>query len=72
MSGACRVVVDMGKCSGLGICEAEAPDFFEIGADGQLMVLSYEVSAERRAEVEVAARACPTQAIVVEEVGGDA
>ncbi len=71
MFGACRVVVDMGKCSGLGICEAESPDFFEIGDDGQLMVLSYDVSAERRAEVEQAARACPTQAIVVEEVDGD-
>lgn len=67
MTATCRIKVDMGKCSGLGLCEAEAPDHFEIGDDGQLTVLSFDVSERDRAEVEEAVRACPTQAIAIEE-----
>jgi ferredoxin len=56
----------MGKCSGLGLCEAAAPDIFEIGDDGELKVIEYEIGPEQRDELEEAARACPTQAITVE------
>ena len=69
MAGGCRLVVDMGKCSGLGICEAVAPDFFEIGDDGGLLVLSHEIGPDHRAEIEEAIRSCPTRAISLIEAG---
>src|SRR5258708_415346 len=34
-----RIVVDRDKCTGLGMCEAEAPDLFEVQDDGSLLVL---------------------------------
>lgn len=64
-TGKCRVVVDMGKCSGLGLCEAVSPDVFEIGDDGDLIVLTDVHDIERMAELEDAAAACPTQAITI-------
>ena len=65
-TGKCRVVVDMTKCSGLGLCEAVSPDVFEIGDDGDLIVHVHEVHSERATELEEAAAACPTQAITIE------
>lgn len=62
----CRIVVDMTKCSGLGLCEAVSPDVFEIGDDGNLVVHTHEVDDERTAELREAAASCPTQAITVE------
>ncbi|MFC9355185.1 ferredoxin [Rhodococcus sp. NPDC057014] len=65
-TGKCRVVVDMAKCSGLGLCEAVSPDVFEIDDTGHLVVHAHEVDTERAAELEEAAAACPTQAITIE------
>lgn len=62
----CRIVVDMSKCSGLGLCEAVSPDIFEIGDDGDLIVHAHEVDAERTTELREAAASCPTQAITVD------
>src|SRR4030088_2666238 len=31
-----RIVVDRDRCTGLGMCEAEAPDLFEVQDDGTL------------------------------------
>ncbi|MET8430705.1 ferredoxin [Nocardia sp. NPDC004860] len=61
----CRVVVDMGKCSGLGMCEAVAPDVFEIADDGSLQVLKTVADISERNLLEEAAAACPTQAIEI-------
>lgn len=66
-SKACRIIVDLGKCSGLGLCEAVAPDHFEIDEDGSLILLDADVSSEARGEVEEAVRSCPTQAITLED-----
>lgn len=35
-----RIEADRGKCAGLGMCEAMAPDFFEVGEDGTVVVLA--------------------------------
>ena len=34
-----KVVVDFAKCTGLGICESMAPEFFEVNDEGQLELL---------------------------------
>lgn len=62
-----KIVVDRTKCSSIGLCEATAPDIFEIGADGALTILMDEIPADRRADLESACENCPTQALSIEE-----
>ena len=62
-----KVVVDRTKCSSIGLCEAVAPDVFEIGADGALHILIDDVPDSRREELEQACENCPTQALSIEE-----
>ena len=54
-----RVVVDREVCMGAGVCELEAPEVFELDADGVLQVHQpTDLTA-----VETAVRACPTGAL---------
>ena len=62
-----RIVVDRDKCTGLGMCEAEAPDFFEIDDEGTLEVLDERPPEDRRAELRAAVEACPTEALSIAE-----
>ena len=63
-----RLVVDYAKCTGLGMCEAEAPELFEVQDDGSLNVLNSCPGAEQRAAAEAAVEECPTEALsIVEE-----
>jgi ferredoxin len=62
-----RIVVDYDKCTGLGMCEAEAPELFEVQDDGSLTVLNEKPSEEHRAECEAAVEACPTEALSLVE-----
>ncbi|ALE78600.1 ferredoxin [Pseudonocardia alni] len=61
-----RVVVDYDKCTGLGLCESLAPDFFEVADDGSLNLLRAEADEAQRSELEEAVRACPTEALRIE------
>lgn len=45
------------------MCEAAAPDVFEVAADGNLVLLQTTVDEDRRDELEQAVDACPTQAL---------
>jgi ferredoxin len=58
-----KVVVDRAKCTGLGICESLAPDFFEVDDNGELVQRQEEVGPEELAAVEEAVRGCPTEAL---------
>jgi ferredoxin len=62
-----RIVVDYVKCTGLGMCEAEAPDLFEVQDDGSLSVLNENPSAEQLAAAQAAVDACPTEALSLVE-----
>lgn len=62
-----RIVVDRTKCSSIGLCEATAPDIFEIGADGALNILMDDVPADRRIDLEQACENCPTQALSIKD-----
>jgi ferredoxin len=54
-----RVVVDREVCMSAGVCEMEAPEVFELDADGVLQVRELvDLDA-----VETAVRACPTGAL---------
>jgi ferredoxin len=62
-----RIVVDRDKCTGLGMCEAEAPDLFEVQDDGSLVVLEEKPAEDKRAELEAAVESCPTEALSIVE-----
>ena len=62
-----RIVVDYSKCTGLGMCEAEAPDIFEVQDDGTLVLLDETPSEDQRAAAEAAVESCPTEALSIVE-----
>lgn len=58
-----RITVDYGKCTGLGMCEAAAPELFEVQGDGSLVVLNEHPGADLREHLEAAIASCPTEAL---------
>lgn len=60
-----KVVVDRAKCTGPGVCEAMAPTVFEVGDDGQLVVLAEFVEGDVLDEVQTAIDGCPTEALML-------
>ncbi len=62
-----RIVLDETRCSSLGLCEAVAPDLFEVGDDGALRILDDNPGQQRRGLVLDAIQACPTGALSLQE-----
>lgn len=58
-----RIVVDRNRCTGIGICESFAPDWFEVEDGGSLVVHDEVITPDGEAEVEEAVRACPAFAL---------
>ena len=58
-----QVLCDFDKCTGLGLCESLAPDFFEVQDDGSLVVLRETFDEAERPALEEAVRSCPTEAL---------
>lgn len=61
-----KIVVDYARCTGLGICEAFAPENFEVDDNGDLVVLNNTVDAARLDAVQQAVEGCPTEALRLE------
>jgi ferredoxin len=62
-----RIEVDRDRCVGSGTCEALAPDVFEVGDDGVLVVLHPEPGEEQLPDVRDAVQACPTRALALDD-----
>ena len=62
-----RLVIDHTKCSGTALCEAEAPDLFEVRDDGSLIQLVERPGEDRRAAAEAAVATCPYLALTIVE-----
>jgi ferredoxin len=62
-----QIIIDRSRCSSIGMCEAVAPDVFEIGGDGALTILQEHPGDDRRAEMEQACMDCPTQALSIRD-----
>ncbi|XVV38363.1 ferredoxin [Streptomyces sp. CA-100214] len=60
-----KINVDRGRCTGIGICESVAPDYFEVDDDGALILSRADVSATDHDLVEQAVRSCPAQALSI-------
>ena len=58
-----RIEVDRDLCASTGGCEAIAPDVFEIGDDGALVILQPEPPAGELDAVRQAVDGCPTRAL---------
>lgn len=58
-----KIVVDFAKCSGIGICESIAPEFYEVNDDGDLVLLREDVHAADLASIEKTVLECPTAAL---------
>jgi ferredoxin len=61
-----KVIVDFAKCTGLGICESMAPEFFEVNDDGELVLLRDDITDDELQSVEEAVSGCPTEALRIE------
>jgi ferredoxin len=62
-----RVVVNFDLCESNALCMDACPEVFEVRDDDFLYILDEHPPDELRAKVEQAARACPKQAITIEE-----
>jgi len=61
-----KVIVDFAKCTGLGICESMAPEFFEVNDDGELVLHKEGITDDELQSVEEAVAGCPTEALSIE------
>lgn len=62
-----RIVADRATCEGLGMCEAMAPDFFEVGDDGSVAVLVGAPEEDHRTDLTAAVDSCPVLALRLED-----
>lgn len=63
-----RISVDDKKCHRYAICQAEAPQVFQLQGDGQLRYLR-KPGSKQVPQVRAAARACPMRAIQLQGAG---
>lgn len=62
-----KVIADFDLCESNGMCEAFAPDVFEIDDDDYLQIEDPTVIDENRGRVEQAVAGCPKAALRIEE-----
>jgi ferredoxin len=62
-----KVIVDWDLCQDHGQCAFAAPEVFQIGDDGKMVVLVEEPDESLRSKVEDAADVCPVQAIRIQD-----
>lgn len=62
-----RVVVDKMVCEANGVCEALAPEVFQLDDDDELHILQPEPPAELEAKARAAVDRCPKLALAIAE-----
>jgi ferredoxin len=62
-----RIIADPHTCEGLGMCEAMADQYFEVGEDGLVHVLDDRPHDQDRQLVDAAVKSCPVSALRLEE-----
>lgn len=63
-----KIRINLEKCLGCGTCAALAPNTFELNADNKSVVKNPTEDSE--AAILDAAKACPTEAIEIEDDNG--
>jgi len=62
-----RIVADLGKCDGIGMCESLCPDVFEVGDEGTVVLHHDTVPEGLEGEVREAVDSCPQTALSLVE-----
>jgi ferredoxin len=62
-----KIAVNFDRCESNALCMDACPEVFEVRDDDLLYVLDEHPPEALRPKVEQAVRACPTQAISIEE-----
>jgi len=62
-----RVVADWDLCEANGICEAMAPDIFEVDDNDELQIQDVEVTSENIDRIKRAVAGCPKSALSIVE-----
>jgi ferredoxin len=58
-----RIDVDLGKCTGHGICESIAEDVFEVREDGSVEIHGHDRPEGDRSRMAQAVTQCPAAAL---------
>lgn len=58
-----RIESDRTLCEGIGMCEATADDYFQVGDDDYVEILNHDVAQDERSYVKAAIDACPVHAL---------
>lgn len=61
-----QISIEVDKCIGSGSCEMLAPEVFEVGDNGLVVLLDASPGSEMESKVRAAEESCPTQAIEVD------
>jgi ferredoxin len=61
-----RIHHDADRCASTGMCEAVAPEVFQVGDDGEMRVLEPAPPEGSRDLIAEAVAACPTAALRIE------
>lgn len=62
-----KVKVDYDLCESNALCEAIAPETFQVDDDDNLQLLDDRVTDENRARIEQAVASCPKSALSIVE-----
>lgn len=62
-----RIEVDLGKCTGHGICETIAGDVFEVDDDGSVRIHGDQRPEADRTRMQQAVTQCPAAALALVE-----
>lgn len=62
-----RIEVDLGKCTGHGICETIAEDVFEVDDDGSVRIHGNHRAESDRERMQQAVTQCPAAALSLVE-----
>ncbi|NTY61581.1 ferredoxin [Mycolicibacterium sphagni] len=62
-----RIEVDLGKCTGHGICETIAEDVFEVDDDGSVRIHGDRRAESDRERMQQAVTQCPAAALSLVE-----
>ncbi|HEX3786233.1 MAG TPA: ferredoxin [Pseudonocardiaceae bacterium] len=58
-----KIIVDRGRCTGLGMCESVAPEVFEVNDEGELELANDTVPDGQLVLLEQAVACCPNEAL---------
>jgi ferredoxin len=62
-----RIEVDLGKCTGHGVCETIAEDVFEVNDDGSVRIHGDQRAESDRERMQQAVTQCPAAALSMVE-----